>query len=54
MKKVTDPQSIRAKEIPSINDANPTGDICVVAIEDLRDAEGEDEEEDIVVTVAGD
>lgn len=25
MKKVTDPQSIRDNEIPSINDANPTG-----------------------------
>lgn len=28
MKKVTDPQSINANEIPNINDANPAGVIC--------------------------
>ena len=28
MKKVTDPHSIKASEIPSISDANPDGVIC--------------------------
>ena len=28
MKKVTDPQSIRAREIPKSSDANPAGVIC--------------------------
>ena len=32
MKKVTDPQSISAIEIPSISDANPAGEICVVVV----------------------
>lgn len=49
MKKVTDPQSIRASEIPSSNEANPAGDICVAG-EDLREM---DEEDDDDVTAAG-
>uniref|UniRef100_A0A803PI50 Uncharacterized protein n=1 Tax=Cannabis sativa TaxID=3483 RepID=A0A803PI50_CANSA len=31
MKKVTDPQSIRAKEIPNKSEANPAGEICDAA-----------------------
>lgn len=30
IKNVTDPQSIKASEIPSSSDANPAGEICVV------------------------
>ncbi len=52
MKKVIDSQSNGAKEIPNINDVNPTSDICAV-IEDLCDSKG-DEEEEIFITVIGD
>lgn len=31
MKKVTDPQSIIAREIPSSRDANPDGVICSIS-----------------------
>lgn len=36
MKNVTDPQSIKVKEIPSINIANPAGDIEFVVDDDAR------------------
>ena len=36
MKNVTDPQSIKASEMPSRNDANPAGEIGGVAAAALR------------------
>lgn len=48
MKKVTDPQSISANEIPRSSEANPAGEICAAG-EDRRD---DDDEDDVVVTAA--
>ena len=42
MKKVTDPQSIRAIEIPSISEANPAGEICVAAGGGRLDEDGDE------------
>jgi len=46
MKKVTDPQSIRDKEIPSINDANPAGVIGGTAAALLRAGAASSEDDD--------
>nr|POE59858.1 hypothetical protein CFP56_50043 [Quercus suber] len=54
MKKVTNPQSIRANEISNIKDANPVGVICVTttSVYDHLDA---DTVTDLVVVIgAGD
>lgn len=39
MKKVTDPHSIRASDIPSISEANPAGVICATGLLDDDDDE---------------
>ena len=50
MKKVTDPHSIRANEIPSIKDANPAGVICATAASD-DDRLDADAAADLVVVI---
>jgi len=49
MKKVTDPQSISANEIPRSSEANPAGEICGIGV-DRRD--DDDDDDDVVVTSA--
>jgi len=46
MKKVTDPQSISANEIPRSSEANPAGEICAAG-DDRRD-----DDDDVVDTAS--